>query len=1340
MTIENRPTPADGDPKGIASTGPSEPSGARRATTDGFEQVLRRLAHLRRSARVLLVVQRLAWALAAVLVAGLIAGVVDYALRWPRELRVFLWVMTVGLLALAAWRAIYSAWRFTPTLTQVALRIEGLFPSLQGWLAAGVDLFTRGHESAGDPEGPSRLAASVIAEARSRFERERPGALLRRAPAYRAVVGLGAVMLLLLLLATVSPRNMAIGARRVATPWTNVQWPKRTGVVDATGVLVHPLGTALALRAGLTHSDRSPEETRVAAVYRVLQNGRELVGERRVLLTSQGRAVDEMDANTGALFERLIEPSGLSAEQASSPGRRADRASGADEGAPARELTLEYHFETQDDRTDTQRVLLVEPPSVRKAELRIEPPRYAAPGAPEASAGTRTYDLGSGSDERAAPPPALAGSRADLTIHFNKALPVPPGAPLDGERAARWARAALGEDAAAMLASTVGGAPGEANGEADAEVLDNAPAVVDFEDGGRVWRLSWRLDRAVKMTVGAVDEHGIENSEESTFVFEAQRDAEPGVVVTAPDEDRSVLATAVVEVAAEARDDVGLSYLRLERQHARRPAGSAGAPVEAIEDRAEFADALPASLTPGDAPAASMRELKTRSTLDLSTLPLEPGDEVWITAVAADAFNLDGRRHEPVRSQVRRLRIMSRQELVEQVWAELGGLRRSAMAIDEDQAKTQRSLSEADAERSAKGLDQAARAQAGLTERLRRQEESINRAQRQIDQNQLADEGLQRVLDEARSALRGAQHQSETAASKAAQSAGSAKQAEESRATDPPSSERRAKESQKAASEGGQAQEEVRDDLADLVGLLDQGQDTWASKRAIERLIEEQQRLMDKTAQTGEQTRGREAKDLSPAEAKSLADLAREQAAAGEKLRDAVDKMLENHEQVKRSDPAGAEGMKQAAQKARKEGVQDRMEEASRQIQDNQTSNAQQQQSRALESMKQMLQSMEESAQNRDQVLRRQLASLMESIQGLIEQQKTEIESLVAAENSGDDRALEALGAPMARLHQNTLGVMDEALSGPRETQGVARIIEKAAAAQQAAATALRDRPINTDEAGDQEQTSLRRLEEALAQAQNVDEQAEEREEARLRNELKGKYAQTLDRQVTIRDATAELVGAEENRRTRNSARLLGQDQETLRRELAKMLDETKELRDASVFEFAHQRLDELMSRSAQTLGEGRAEADTTRRQASSIRILQSIVRSLDNRKKKQDDFRSGEGGQQGGGGGAGGQGKGLPPAAELRLLRALQEEAMLATREVGENPRATPQDIAEVAKLQKELAERGRALLEKVSEQAPSAAPGGRAGDRPPAPGPEGEPTPQPDKPEAEPGTEEPS
>lgn len=1259
-----------------------------------IERIVGDLRRLRRSARVMLLVRGTAWIAAGVLAIALIAGLIDFVVRWPRELRVALWTVTLLAILVAAVRAMLAAWRFAPNLTEIALRLERSIPGLAGLLAGGVDMADR---AASDP-----MARAVVDDAARATAGVRVSSILRRRPAYAAVGALACVMLVLMLVAAVTPTMAGIGARRVFTPWTRAEWPKRTEVADATAVRVHPMGSALALRAALVRSDRPAGDTRVAGVYRVLRGDRPLGAERRVLLTSQDRPVDPADASAGTLFERLIEPAALAVTDPTGA-RGVDRdGAGGDAGAPT-ELTLEYWFETSDDRTEPSRTLLVVPPEVVGAELTVTPPAYALGGAPDVDGSVQPakLQLGAGNDDRAIPAPSLAGSRIDLTIRFNKPVIAPAQHVLGGEEPSAWLRQALGADAADAVAAIAASDSGSHD-----PTLGFSSA-----DAGRAWRLRLRLDRTLRVAVQAVDEHAIETVERSTYILESLADAPPSAAITLPTEDRSVLPTARVEVEAEARDDVGLESVALERQIARRPTGSAGAAPEPIEPRSIVSSGAPAP-GEGDTESSSSLRLTVRQTLDLSELDLQPGDELWLTGLAIDTFALDGVRHEPVRSAVRKFRIMSRQELVEQVWTELEGVRRSAIQLDEDQRRAMEQLSQPTASARA----QAARAQAGIGERLARQDQAIDRLQQRLQENGLSEESLERVLSESRNAVRRAGQRSSQAATQASESAEAAERAQQAEGENQ-SDARSSSESERAAAQARaeqarksaqESQQGVRDELANLVDMLDQGQDTWASRRAIERLLEQQREMADRTAALGEQTGGKDPSSLSNDQKRQLAEAAAEQRSLAEQAREAVEQMLERQGQLERNDPAAAEGLAKAAERAQREGVTDRLQEAASQIQQNQTGNAGRQQAAAAAALEQMLQDLDRSAQNRDAVLRRALASLIESLRTLVNVQSSELAALVGVMD--DEQAFVGaapqLGGAMTRLHRNTLGVMDEASSGPREAQAIGRLIERAARNQQNAIVALTDRPPSADESRDQEEASLRALQEALELAQRTDEQAQDREEARAKGELRKAYAQTLERQITLRDVAADLVGKEPTRRTRNSARLLGQDQEALRADLDDIRKKTQELRDARVFDFAHQRLDDLMGRAASSLLEGQATADVQRRQNSSARVLQSLLDALDESKKKKDPFRENEQAQPSGGGQGSGQGGGLfPPAAELKLLRSLQEEALAQTRVLEESGIAAddPAAVEEVAKLQRDLAAEARNLLERVSRGAPA-------------------------------------
>jgi hypothetical protein len=1268
------------------------------------------LARLRSVARTLLVTQRVGWLLASTLAILIIAAAADFILRTPDALRIVLWLVGLIILAVLVRRVVWPAVRFRPSLTEVALRVEnspaGRDAGLSGLLASGLELEAS--------PAHSRLADPVIEDARRKLGTLATARLLAPTRTVRAMIWLIAAAASVAVIASIEPGLTRIGASRILWPFAGSQWPKRTGVVDITEVRVHPLGSALALRAAVTTGSGAASSTaRVAANYRTIVGGSP--GPlRRVLLTSQDRdvridpgaehAADGTDVTTGHLFERLLEPSGLGADTASrKPGEKPRASSAAGTAAPA-EMTLEYWFETEDDQTKPARVLLVEPPAVIGATAAVQLPAYAAslldrfPELARAASGGEKglLDLGPGSDERAAAPAVLAGSRLTVTIRLNKPVPGPTA----GARTSEWLARSLGPEAADLIQQA----------SADA-AAPNHPAF-STTDGGAAWTLSWTIDQPLRLTVKATDEHGITGVEEANYRFDAVRDNPPSAVITAPTEDKAVLATAIVELAAEARDDVGLTFISLERQLARKPKGSEGAPHEPVGDPVEFARITPASAP--DPAAASpdssdTRRLLTTHSLDLSELELTPGDELWITALAADVYELNGARHETVRSGVRKLRIMSRDELVQQIWSELSSVRRTAVKIDDDQKQIARSSAKPGAEEARRNQ----RAQSGITERVARQSEELDRLQSRVEENGLTDQGLNDILKQARDTLA-------KAGEKSVEASNSLNQAEKAQSQE----DAKPEDGQKERDQANESQDQVRDELGKLIDMLDQGEDTYTAKRSLEQILQEQKSIQSRTGETGRQTTGKTSDQLTPQQKQDLEQIAQDQKETADKLKDAIDKMLERERKLEKNDPAAAQQMAQAAKRGQREQAAEKMQQASKQVQQNQTNSAQQQQSQAIQSLEQMLKELDKTAQTRDEVLRRFLATLIDSLNALIAQQTARLADLDAAI---PDKAFKGLDGPMARLHQTTLGVLDEAKGAPREAADALALIERAADAQSAAVVGLRDDPVNDEEVRAQEQLSLDKLNEALEAAQKIDEAAGEREQDRKRAELRQKYEEALKTQISIRESSLGLVGAEATRRNKAAARQLGADQETLRQSVEAIRADLKELREARMFDYAHTRLDDLMKSSAAALTEGSPTDDVTRRQAAAARVLTSLIDALDDR--KNDDkkkFRERE--QPQGGGGGGGNQPLVPPAAELKLLRLLQQEAAERTREAGDAAKPDPAAVTEITQLQRDLAKQAQDLLDRLSQRGPgNKAPKPEPGTDKPADAPKEEPAPEP-------------
>ncbi|HMN42185.1 MAG TPA: hypothetical protein PKE29_15170 [Phycisphaerales bacterium] len=1243
------------------------------------EQTARRIADwlrsIRTGARAMLVAQRAGWIVAFAVLGLVFGGFADYFLRAPMQLRLAGLLLALGVLVWFKLHYLLPAFRFRPRLTEIALRVEstraGGDAHIRGLLASGLEL-GRHLESLPAPA----LAAPVVAQAADRLTAIRARDVFSPRPTLRGVgAGLAALALLLGLMATY-PTQTRTGLARMLWPIGDAEWPKRTEIAGAMSTEIHPIGAALEFRALLLRSDRDAERTNIAVHYRVVESG-SAGAERTALLTVQPRWVETTRADGSGVrapvFERLLEPTGLSAAQSGSSGRTA---------ASTATTELEYWFESDDDATPRKRILLVEPPAVVHATATISLPTYAAAllgaAAPDLPQTPQTLDLGAGSDERAAPAPILAGSRIILTIELNKPVPLPRPFDPTGAATRAWLASTLGADAVGLFT----GGPSEAAGvDPHARLASDA--------SGRMWTLTWQHWDSLRFTVRPTDEYQIAAGEDAVFRFDALKDNAPTATVTAPLEDKSVLPTAVVEIAGEGRDDVALAYVALERQLARRVPGSESPVPEATAERVEIirllaADAPAPAGLPDQSATPSVKRLVSTTTLDLSSIPdLQAGDELWITALAADAFDLDGRKHEPVRSSIRKLRILSREQLVEQIWSELSTLRRNAIKIDQDQAEIAKGRPPA-GPASTDASARAERAQAGLTERLARQNQAVARLRQRARENGLTDRNVADVLKNASETLARAGADSAWAS----KSLGEASREQAQEAARPDAGE-------KELADSAEAQQSVRDELTGLIDMLDQGEDAFASKRSVERMLEQQKALRDRTESQGRQTAGKAPEDLSSEEQGVLEKIAQDQKALADALRDAVKKMQERQSKVRDKDPAAAEAMAQAAAQALRDQTAERMDQASQQAQQNQTSGAQQQQQQAIRSLEQMLDRMQKAQNNRDEVLKRALASLIDSIKGLIDVQTVSIGALKDAAKRGPTE-IAALERPMVLHHQNTLGVLEQA-AAVREAAKVADLLEEAATAIAASIPTLRD--ADSAAALGHELGALDKLNAALELAQKLDQNAEKRQNERKRAELRQKYEEAARAEAGIRDSAQGLVGVEDNRRNKSIARRLSEEQNTLRATVDQIRKDTDGLADARVFTFAHDRLDALMTGAAATLAEGTSDAPVVRAQTSAARLLMSLAEALDDRKQDEEAFREG---QQSGGGGEGGGAEQpvVPDAAELVLLRLMQLEALDLARSAADAPKRDEAMVSDAAVLQDQISTQAAGLLKRLMER----------------------------------------
>jgi hypothetical protein len=914
---------------------------------------------------------------------------------------------------------------------------------------------------------------------------------------------------------------------------------------------------------------------------------------------------------------------------------------------------IELYFETEDARTPAMRVELVPPPAVVRATLAVEPPAYA-----ENRIASLQADLGPGLDDRAATEsPVLVGSRARLAFELNKPLPNP-----DDDDARAGGRAA-------WIAATFGWG------------ADDGAGVPEFAaDAGR-WTLSWTVGATRTLALTLEDEYGLTNEEPIEYRIEAVADLPPTVTITEPPRDDLVLPSAVIPVAGEAKDDVAVSHLALAAHVERTGAGA---------ESAETGDGATRAAEPLDFSAertADAGTARVEASLDLSAFDLREGDVVLLTAIAADNRGApDASAHQSVTSPVRRLRILSELDYAAQLRRQLSAVRQNAIRMEAQQAELQDDLAEHGPQ---PGIE---RAQAQIGDRIAAQREMLAELRADMERNRLDDAQLAELLQQSADLLE-----------YAGRAANRAVEAIEQRRAETRDEEVAPDEADRPIDE---AQQEVRDELADLIELLDRDEDTWVVQRQLEGLIDEQLRLEADTAALAQETIGKDVEHLTPPQLSEMERIARRQRDLRDQARRLIEEMRRRAAALDEIDPQSASGMRTAADTGERLEVDRDMETAANRAEQNQLQSAGAAQQSASRKLDRMLEDLQETKRARAEELLRQLASLLESIDRLIAYQENELIALAGATErddfSGRDRA-------MIRLTQNTQSVAAEARAAGQQSRRIARTLDRAADAQGAAVAALRARPVEAPGAHEAEERSLAMLKEARELTAELQESTEQEQLQEQREQLIEAYRVLAERQVVIRAETLDLsTGEELSRRQLVEARRLGNAQQEIRNGLGDLEAQTREILESEVFTYVHRLAEGWSDEVSDALWEGRVDVNVTDRQQMIADTIARQIEALEEALVPPDEFADDRQSNQGGGGGDGPQPPPplIPPVAEVKRLHGLQEQVYNQTREIDRRDDLPAgqrrQRIRELGEMQRRLIELGEGMLEKLQSGAP--------------------------------------
>jgi len=908
--------------------------------------------------------------------------------------------------------------------------------------------------------------------------------------------------------------------------------------------------------------------------------------------------------------------------------------------------TIEFQFRTSDVSTPVQRVDIVEPPAVASARATVTPPEYARTAVPP-----REQDLGDATGTRGRiAEPAIEGSRITVSMTPSRAA-APPDADADPGAFESW------------VASTF-----------SMKGQDGVPDVTvrSADDGTPVWEISWDAVRDASLAVTLRDADGVANVEPIAIDVSVVADRPPEVVVTDPASDETVLPTAVVPVRVEARDDLAVGALRAEVVR-----GDAVTPV---------ATAVPAAL--------GQRQARADGAVDVASTGAVPGDVLELYAVASD-IRMAGLGAEGVRSVPRRLRVISGSQFDEEMRAALASLRQSAIRSDE----RQRALMEREDD-----PGELVRPQGELSERLAGLERTVAGLRSRLTRNRADDDALRSVLDAAEDLVAEAAARSNEARESlqgAAESEQSAQDAERSGNTEGAQRARGAAE--RARAQAGAAQEAVRAELEDLATLLDRDRDAWAASRQLQKVTESLAKADAARRAAGARTAGRTRDELSAADAAELDRAAQAAEEAARAAREAMEALAERAERVKTADPARAEALREAVRKGEQGSLEARTEQAAQSTRENRMDEAGRASAQAAETVQQMMGELADDERTRTQTLRRRLASMLESLEGLLTRAESAQRSADAL--APDAPAADAEAREAGTLNQQALAVADEGRAGGPSLQRIVRTVERGAESAGRGATSLRRAPpAVADGAG-----ALARATALFREARDLARTEERRNEARDRERrvraLAEAYRALADRQEGVVVAVSALVQSDGNaardRRRIMEARRAGVEQESVRADARAIAEGNEDVRASEVLMNSTEALSDAASRAAADLRDGSARAQTVAECADVLQILRGLAAALAEQAAARNPFEDAQaqGGEQAGGGGGGGEGEDnepvVPPVAELKVLRAVQQGLAERTRAVGSG--ALPADMLEtVARRQADIA----ALADKVREE----------------------------------------
>ena len=491
-------------------------------------------------------------------------------------------------------------------------------------------------------------------------------------------------------------------------------------------------------------------------------------------------------------------------------------------------------------------------------------------------------------------------------------------------------------------------------------------------------------------------------------------------------------------------------------------------------------------------------------------------------------------------------------------------------------------------------------------------------------------------------------------------------------------------------------QKAIVDELQNMLAGMSRFDEVKDAAKDAKALLKQQEQSIKDAAEAASKPdmMGKPQADLTPEQKADLANQAARQNELAKGVQDLQNKIENMASKLDASDPLAARALKDAAEQLRKQSTAAKMGEVADQLEKNQMGQAQAGQEQARRDVKKMIEEIEDRRGKELSRLVAELKAAEADLKKLRDQQAANLKKTQEARQNPDPQKradeLKQLAKEQKKLQEELQKQM--AKLAKLNNQAGARPGQKASEAMAKAQGNLEQD--EGEKAEGEEEEALEDLKQAQQEVAQARKEAEEQLAMEQIAKMKDALASIGERQNKMVEETTRY----EKSRAENDGKLtLAQRTgvKDLSRVQAGLKDEATELIDrlgegAPVFGLTLKKAAEGMETAAQRLQNLKTDEPTIKAEKLASARFQQLVDSLkpDKAKPGQRGPQPGEqgGDQQPGQGGAQRSGDGIPAAAQIKMLKSLQEELNERTDFFDElrrrNKELSPEQTAELDKL----------------------------------------------------------